>query len=62
MRYQITNDRGFRACLNDLFRLRRELRAAEREFESQNRAAELQDWPQGSRERRCPVRDSIRDA
>ena len=43
MRYQITNDRGFRACLNDLFRLRRELRAAEREFESQNRAAELQD-------------------
>jgi hypothetical protein len=43
MRYQTTNDRGFRACLNDLFRLRREQRAAEREFESQNRAAELHD-------------------
>ena len=28
MRYQTTNDRGFRACLNDLFRLRRERRAA----------------------------------
>ena len=43
MRYQTTNDRGFRTCLNDLFRLRREQRAAAREFESQNRAAELHD-------------------
>ena len=43
MRYQTTNDRGFRACLNDLLRLRREQRAAAREFESQNRAAELHD-------------------
>src|SRR5947209_7400919 len=43
MRYQTTNDRGFRACLNDLFRLRREQRVAVREFESQNRATELHD-------------------
>ena len=41
MRYQTTNDRGFRACLNDLLRLRRERRAAMKQFESQNRASEL---------------------
>jgi hypothetical protein len=43
MRYQTTNDRGFRASMNDLFRLRREQRAAAREFESQNRERELHD-------------------
>ena len=41
LRYQTTNDRGFRACLNDLLRLRREQRAAAREFESQNQQTEI---------------------
>lgn len=52
LRYQTTNDRGFRSCLNELFRLRRERRAAlrsadsQKEFESQspeskNREAEF---------------------
>ena len=43
LRYQTTNDRGFRACLNDLLRLRREQRKANREFESQNRELEVHD-------------------